>query len=145
MNSVILTGRLTKDPELRYTAGTGNARCSFNLAVDRGLSKQKKQEAESKGQPTADFFGIIAWGKTAEVIGNYVKKGNKILIEGTLRNSSYEKDGKRIFKTTVETKRVEFLEKAAGNGNNYNSSNNNYGQRNQNQGYDQYYDDDIPF
>ena len=140
MNNVTLIGRLTRDPELRYTAGTGNAMCRVNLAVDRGLSREKKQEAESKGQPTADFFGIIAWGKTAEVIGNYVKKGNKILIEGTLRNSSYEKDGKRIFKTTVETKRVEFLEKAAGNNNN-----NNYGQGNQNQGYDPYYEDDIPF
>lgn len=143
MNSANLTGRLTKDPELRYGSGSGNARCSFNLAVDKGLSKQKKQEAESKGQLTADFINVIAWGKVAEVISNYVKKGQKILIEGSIRTNSYEKEGKRIITTNVEAKKVEFLEKAAGNNNN--NGNNNYGQENQNQGYDPYYEDDIPF
>ena len=58
MNSVVLIGRLTRDPELRYTPSSGNAVCSFTLAVDKQLSREKKQEMEARNQPTADFINI---------------------------------------------------------------------------------------
>jgi len=70
MNNVILTGRIAKDLEIRYTQ-TGKAYCRLTLAVDRGMSKEKKQEAEAKGQPTADFINCVAWNKLAETINKY--------------------------------------------------------------------------
>ena len=110
MNNVILIGRLTREPELRYTAGTGIAMCRFTLAVDRGLSRDKKQEAESKGQPTADFIGCIAWGKTAELVANYLYKGSQAAIQGKIQTSSYDgQDGNRVYRTDVVAERVEFI------------------------------------
>ena len=70
MNSVCLIGRLARDPELRY-AQTGTAMCRFTVAVDRRLSKQKRQEAQANNQPTADFVSCTAFGATAELIANY--------------------------------------------------------------------------
>lgn len=115
MNLVILYGRLTKDPELRYSQG-GTANTFTTVAVDRGLSKEKRQEAEANGQPTADFIGIKAFGKTAEILSNYFHKGNRIAVEGKIATGSYEKNGQEIYTTDVIVNRVHFIESAAENG-----------------------------
>lgn len=110
MNVVNLIGRLTRDPELRYLpSGSPNVR--FNLAVDRGLSKEKKQEAESKGQATADFINCIAWGKLAETIDRYFRKGSRIGITGTIQTGSYaRKDGSKVYTTDVLVRNIDFID-----------------------------------
>ncbi len=111
MNHVVLIGRLTKDPELRYIPSTGNASTRFTLAVDKGLSKDKKQEMESKGQPTADFIQINVWGKQAENCANYLAKGRLVAVSGRIQSGSYDgQDGQRRYFTDVVADRVEFLE-----------------------------------
>ena len=111
MNVVILIGRLTRDPELRYIPGTGTPVATFTLAVDKEVSKEKKKEIESKGQPTADFINIIAWGKQAENCANYLKKGRLAAVSGRLQSRSYEgRDGIKRYVTEVVATRVEFLE-----------------------------------
>ena len=97
-NLVILTGRLTKDPELKYGA-SGTAYCKFTLAVNR----MKKDDP-------ADFIFCSAFGKTAELIAEYVKKGNKLGVQGRLQQDTYEKDGEKISKTGVTVDKIEFLE-----------------------------------
>ena len=72
MNNVVLIGRLTRDPELRYIPNSGTAVSTFTLAVDKNLSRDKKQEMEAKNQPTADFIRIVVWGKQAENCANYL-------------------------------------------------------------------------
>lgn len=109
-NVVVLIGRLTRDPELRYIPVTGTAVTKFNLAVDRGLSKDKKQEMKSKGQPTADFINITVWGKMAENAANFLVKGRLVGIQGRIQTGSYEKDGTRVYTTEVVATNVEFLE-----------------------------------
>lgn len=109
MNSVILIGRLTRDPDLRYLQ-TGMAVSRFSLAVDKDLSKEKKQEFESKGQPTADFINIVVWGKQAENCANYLLKGRLVGIQGRIQSGSYDKDGTRVYTTDVVAERVQFLE-----------------------------------
>lgn len=109
MNNVVLIGRLTRDPELRYLQ-TGTAISRFTLAVDRGLSKEKKQEMESKNQPTADFIQITVWGKMAENAANYLAKGRLVAVQGRIQTGSYDKDGTRVYTTEVVASQVEFLE-----------------------------------
>ena len=117
MNLVVLIGRLTKDPELRYTPKTGTAAASFTLAVDKELSKEKKEEMESKGQPTADFINIVVWGRQAESCANYLRKGKLAAVNGRLQSRYYEdKEGNKRYVTEVVASRVEFLE--WGNNNN---------------------------
>ena len=110
MNNVSLMGRLTRDPELRYTANTQMANARFVVAVNRKLSKEKRQEAENNGYPTADFISCMAWGKTAENIANYFHKGNRIAITGHIQTGSYEKDGQRIYTTDVVVDSFDFIE-----------------------------------
>ena len=111
MNNVSLIGRLTRDPELKYIPGSGTAVCNFTLAVDRGLSKSKKQELENKGKPTADFIRIVSWGKQAENCANYLAKGRKVAVSGSIRTStSKNDDGSTNYFTDVNAYRVEFLE-----------------------------------
>lgn len=138
MNRVILIGRLVRDPELRYTQG-GSAVCTFTLAVDRGLSKQKKQEAEAQNKPTADFIRITVWGVQGENASKYLHKGSKCLIEGRIQTGSYEdNDGKTIYTTDVFADTVEFLDsrnqaqsypqsKSYPQGGNYTGNSKNYG------------------
>lgn len=109
MNNVCLVGRLTRDPELRYTT-SGMAVVRFTLAVDRRMSKEKRMEAEAKNQPTADFISCTAWNKTAELIANFMQKGRRIGVEGRIQTGSYEKDGQRIYTTDVVVNNVEFLD-----------------------------------
>lgn len=109
MNNVNLIGRLVRDPELRYIP-SGTAVTKFTLAVDKNLSREKKQEAERNNQPTADFINIVAWGKQAENVANYTSKGKLIAVQGRIQSGSYEKDGQRIYTTDVVANNVEFLE-----------------------------------
>lgn len=107
MNKVILIGRLTKDPELRYTPGSGTAVTSFNLAVDKYNSKTKEHEA--------DFVPVVAWNKTAENIANYMTKGSQLAVSGRIQTRSYEaKDGTKRYVTEVVANEVEFLSKKNG-------------------------------
>lgn len=109
MNNVSLIGRLTRDPELRYIPGTGTAVTKFNLAVNRNLSREKKQEMESRNQPTADFINITVFGKMAENAANYLSKGRQAGIQGRIQTGSYDKDGIRVYTTEVIATNVEFL------------------------------------
>lgn len=120
MNKVVLIGRLVRDPELRYTAQSGNAMCSFTLAIDREISKDKRAEFESKGMPTADFIRVVTWGRTAEVSGNYLQKGKMVAVSGRIQTGSYtNQQGQKVYTTDVLGERIEILE---------------WGDRNQNQG-----------
>lgn len=110
MNTVILTGRIAKELELKYT-NNDKAYCRFTLAVDKGMSKEKKQEAEAKGQATADFISCVAWGTTAEVLNKYTAKGKKILVNGSIETGSYTaQDGSKRYTTDVLVSRAEILE-----------------------------------
>ena len=109
MNKVILIGRLTRDPELRYTQ-SNQAVCNFTLAVDKKLSREKREEAEAAGRPTADFPRIIVWGKMGENASRYLFKGSQCAVEGRIQTGSYQdKDGKTIYTTDIIAENVEFL------------------------------------
>ena len=111
MNNVVLIGRLTRDPELRYTASTGTPVATFTLAVDRELSREKKQELEEKGEQTADFINIIVFGKSAENCAMYLQKGRLAAVNGRLQSRYYEdKEGNRRYVTEVVANQVKFLE-----------------------------------
>jgi len=101
MNKVILMGRLTKDPEVRYTNG-GKTIGSFSIAVDRRF--------KSEGQPEADFFTCVTFGKQAEFVEKYLKKGTKILLGGQIQNNNYEKDGVKHYNTQIVVDEIEFAE-----------------------------------
>ena len=104
MNKSILIGRLTKDPEVRYTQ-SGTAVCTFTLAVDRKFAKK------DSGQPTADFIPIIAWRKLAEICGNNLVKGRRISVEGRIQVRSYDaQDGSKRYVTEIVADEVEFLD-----------------------------------
>lgn len=154
MNSVNLVGRLTRDPELRYIPNSGTPVSTFTVAVDKGLSKEKKAEFESKNQPTADFIRIVVWGKQGENCANYLKKGRLVSVVGRLNTGSYDdKDGKKVYTTDVVANQVHFLDSVGddkGNqpaGNNQqtqNYSNNNAGGVDDFGGFP-FGGDDIPF
>ena len=112
MNKVILMGRLTRDPEIRYTQGeNATAIARYSLAVDR---KYKRE-----GDPTADFISCVAFGKTAEFIEKYTKQGTKLVVEGRIQTGSYtNNDGQKVYTTDVVVENVEFAEsKASSEGN----------------------------
>ena len=111
MNNVILIGRLIKDVELRYTQTSSSSYARFTIAVDKGMSKEKKQELEANGQPTADFINIVVWGKQAENCQKYLQKGRNVAIQGRLQSGSYTaQDGTRRFVTEVWAERVQFID-----------------------------------
>lgn len=100
LNRVVLIGRLTKDPDLRYTPA-GHAVCRFTLAVDRAFSQEDE----------ADFIPIVAWRKTAEACANYLRKGRLTAVDGRIQVRSYEnEEGRRIYVTEVVADNVRFLE-----------------------------------
>ena len=125
MNNVVLMGRLTRDPELRYVQTGGNtAVARFSLAVDKNLSREKRQEMESKGQPTADFINITAWGRLGETVAKYSGKGLRLLVNGRIQTGSYEKDGERRYTTEVVAQSVEIIDwKDSNNSGSFNNSN----------------------
>ena len=119
MNKVVLIGRLTKDPELRFTPGSGAAVTTLTLAVDKYNTKT--------GQKEADFVPVVVWGKQAESTANYMSKGSQMAISGRIQTRSYEaKDGTKRYVTEVVATEVQFLSKgnASGNaGTNFSNSN----------------------
>jgi single-strand DNA-binding protein len=163
MNQVVLIGRLTRDPELRFIPNSGTAVARFSIAVNR--------EFKREGQPDADFFNIVVWGKSAENCANYLKKGRLVAVNGSLRNNNYEdKNGVKHYNVEINANRVQFLEWGDNNGrpqqqnNGYNQGYNNqqpsYNQQPQSQSQQQQQpnnnndfggfqaidgDDDIPF
>lgn len=130
MNIVMLIGRLTRDPELRYLSGTANPMTRFTLAVDKQLSREKRTEMESQGKPTADFINIVVWGRQAETCNQYLQKGRQVAVSGRIQTGSYTaQDGTRRYTTDVVASQVQFLERMDpgssnyGGGQNYSSSN----------------------
>ena len=102
MNSVVLIGRLTRDPELRYTAGN-TAVCNFTLAIDRLAKPGEKKQA--------DFPRVIAFGKQAENCDRFLSKGRLAGVHGRIQTGSYtNKDGATVYTTDIVAERVEFLE-----------------------------------
>ena len=136
MNRVNLIGRLTKDPELRFTPGTGMAVSTFTVAVDRRANKDGKKEA--------DFIPIVVWGKQGENVANYMSKGRLIGISGRIQTRNYEgKDGIRRYVTEIVADEVQFLDYK-------NNSSNNVANDNNSTSYDEGWndpidDDEIPF
>lgn len=113
MNNVTLLGRLTKDVDLRHT-NSGLAVGRFTLAVDRNLTKEKKEEAEAKGQPTADFIRCIAFGKTAEMAERHLAKGLRVGVLGRIQTGSYDNEqGQRVFTTDVVVDRLNMIDWAS--------------------------------
>jgi len=111
MNNVSLIGRWVKQPELKYIPGSGTAVANGTLAVDKGLSKSKKEELKAQGKPTADFPRITIWGKVAENTCNYGYKGQLVAISGSIRTSTSKDDqGNTNYYTDVNAYKVDFLE-----------------------------------
>lgn len=110
MNNVVLIGRISRDVELRFVPSSGLAVAKFNLAVDRGLFGEKKQQAINKGEPTADFINVTVFGKSAENCANYLAKGNQCAVHGRIQTGSYTtQTGEKRYTTDVIADRVEFL------------------------------------
>ncbi len=135
MNKVILMGRLTRDPEVRYSQGaTATAVARFSVAVDRRFKRE--------GEPDADFFNCTCFGKQAEFVEKYLHKGTKVVLTGRIQNDNYtNKEGQMVYSVRVMVEEIEFAESknaAGGNGDNgYNGGNygnNNYGNNNSNGG-----------
>lgn len=116
LNRVVLTGRLTRDPELRYT-GSGIAVCSFTVAVDRQFRNQQ-------GDRDADFISCVIWRKSAENFANFTHKGSLVGIDGRLSTRNYENNqGQRVYVTEVTVDNFALLEPRSNN----NNANNNQG------------------
>jgi single-strand DNA-binding protein len=152
MNRVLLVGRLTKDPELKYTP-SGVAVATFTLAVNRTFTNQQ-------GEREADFINCVVWRKPAENVANYCKKGAQVGVDGRLQTRNYEgQDGKRVYVTEVVAESVQFLETRGATQENGNTQTNaSQGQRAPQTGFNQgedplakvgqpinISDDDLPF
>ena len=141
LNKVILIGRITRDLELRHTQ-SGIANVSFSLAVDKGLSRQKREEFEAQGRPTADFPRVVVWGQMAENLARYCGKGSQIAVVGRIETGSYEdKDGKMVYTTDIIAENVEFLSKSTQDESKSNSRvNTHQGNKNHSEGF---FEDDF--
>jgi single-strand DNA-binding protein len=113
MNKCIQMGRLAADISLDYEALNGTPLATTQLAVDRGYSKDTREKREQQGKPIADFFLVKAIGAPAVFLSKYSKKGKRILIEGKLRSSSYDRDGVRHYVTEIMAERVEIIDWAS--------------------------------
>lgn len=106
MLKVIAMGRVTKEPEVRYTQ-SGKCVCTFIIAVNREVKNEE-------GNYDADFVPVVVWGKAAELAGNSLDKGHRILVEGRLQNRSYEaKDGSKRYIAEIISQHIEFVERKA--------------------------------
>ena len=104
MNKVIEIGRNTKEPELKFLAGNGTAICKFSIAVDRDYSKDKDKKE-------VDFFNCVAFGKTAEYVANYARKGKLIAVDGRLQTGNYtNKQNVKVYTTDIIANQVQILE-----------------------------------
>ncbi|MCB0383831.1 MAG: single-stranded DNA-binding protein [Bdellovibrionales bacterium] len=106
LNKALFIGRLTRDPELRYTQG-GQAVCSFGLAVNREYKTQDGQK-----NTETFFIDVETWGSRAETLHKYLNKGSQVYIEGRLKSDSWEKDGQVRYKTKLVTENFQFLDSA---------------------------------
>lgn len=125
MNKVILMGRLTRDPDIRYSTGeSATAVARYTLAVDRRFRRDSDQ--------TADFIGCVAFGRNAEFAEKYLRQGTKIVAVGRIQTGSYtNRDGQRVYTTDVVVEEQEFAESKAASENSRSSYNNNsYGGNN---------------
>lgn len=104
MNKIILLGRLTRDPEVRYSQGEkSTAVANFSLAVPRKFKRD--------GEPDCDFFNCIAFGKQAEFAEKYLKQGTKILLSGRVQNNNYtNKEGQKVYSVQIQVEEMEFAE-----------------------------------
>lgn len=115
MNKVILMGRLTKDPDVRYTGGDSSAVARFTLAVDR----RGRRSANGSNEQTADFINCVAFDRQAEFAEKYLRKGTKIAITGRIQTGSYtNRDGQKVYTTDVVVEEQEFAESKAAADNN---------------------------
>ncbi|EHL11114.1 hypothetical protein HMPREF9629_00651 [Peptoanaerobacter stomatis] len=140
MNTVIMIGRLIRDPELRYITSTGNAVTRFSIAVDRAF-------AAKDAEVTADFFNIVVWGKRAETCVNYLAKGRMVAIRGRLQNNNYtDKDGVKRYSTEIIAEEVKFIDYGdkKQQGNQGNQSEDDFEGMDE-EGYRAVNDDDVPF
>ena len=113
INKVVLIGRLTKDPELRYAAGSGTAVCRFTVAITRQFKKDE-----------TDFINCVSFGKTGETIAQYITKGRQIAVTGAIRTGSYDaQDGTKRYTTDVAVESFEFIGNSNNNYNNNSESN----------------------
>ena len=121
MNKVILMGRLTRDPEVRYSQGASQTSVArFSVAVDRRFKRE--------GEPDADFFNCTAFGKTAEFVERYLHKGTKIVLSGRIQNDNYtNKDGQMVYSVRIIVDDVEFAESKNASGANAGGGYNNAG------------------
>jgi single-strand DNA-binding protein len=110
MNKVILIGRLTKDPELRYTSTSNVAKCNFTLAVDRRFSKAGEEKQ-------TDFFNIVVWRNTAEFCSKYFTKGMRVAVSGSIQNRSWDdNEGKKHYITEIVVDEAHFADGRKGEG-----------------------------
>lgn len=145
INNVVLVGRLTKDPDLRYT-GSGTPVASFTLAVNRDFKN-------AAGEQEADFINCIIWRKSAETLANTVRKGQQIGVVGRVQTRSYEnQQGQKVFVTEVVAERFNYLEKRDDNSNRSSSQKQSNNQQNFDRSSDPFSgssidisDDDLPF
>ena len=141
MNSVVLIGRLTRDPEVRYTAGTQMAVCTFTVAIDRPV--------RSGADKQTDFPRVTVFGKQAENCERYLKKGRLVGVQGRIQTGSYtNKDGATVYTTDVVADRVEFLEwgdRPSGQGSSAGQQYRPQGFDEMPGGFEQVIDEDIPF
>ncbi len=106
LNKVVLVGRLTKDPEIRYTADNQTPIAKFTIAVDRIFKKE--------GQPSADFIPIVVFGKSADNCGKYIRKGRLVAVSGRLQTRNWDdQEGKRHYITEVIADEVNFLDRGS--------------------------------
>lgn len=109
LNRVVLIGRLTKDPEMRYTP-SGVAVTTFTLAVDRPFTNNNREKE-------TDYINIVTWRQLAETVANYLRKGRLTAVEGRIQVRNYDNnEGKRVYVTEVVADNVRFLESSGGNG-----------------------------
>lgn len=138
MNKVILIGRLTKDPELRYAAGSGTAVCRFTLAVSRQFKKDE-----------TDFINCIAFNKQGEAIAQYVTKGRQLAVTGSIRTGSYDgQDGVKRYTTDILVESFEFIGNSNNGNVNTNNQNNDYWNMSTDNGFgveEPIDDGDMPF
>lgn len=107
MNKVILMGRLTRDPDIRYLQGSSMAVARYTLAVDRKVARSN----DNGDQQTADFISCVVFGKAAEFVEKYLRQGTKVIITGHIQTGNYtNKDGQRVYTTDVVVEEHEFAE-----------------------------------
>lgn len=128
MNNINLIGRLTKDPKTETIGNNNTPKASFRLAVDRDYTNKQ-------GERDTDFIPVVAWGKLAQTVQQYLHKGRRVAVSGSLRIESYQKNGENRSWTEVRADNVEFLDSPnQNNGNGGNQQNQNYNNNQQNGG-----------